>query len=68
MALASRELAKTTARVGTARMGTARMGFRPRNTTTHVPGSTRVDLLGIKRYYVWGRLTLPDTAPTLVLS
>jgi hypothetical protein len=68
MALGSRVLAKTTARVGAARMGTARMGFRPRNTTTHVPGTANTDIRA--RYYVWGRVyTLPTTDPnTTVLS
>lgn len=49
-------------------MGTARMGFRPRNTTSHVPGTSQVDVVNRARYYVWGRVAMPTTAPTVVLS
>lgn len=75
MALGSRALAKTTARMGCALMGTARMGFRPRNTTTHVPGPPAGLIVipepfdpTVARYYVWGRVAMPTTAPTVVLS
>lgn len=68
MALGSRILSKTTARVGAALMGTTRLGFRPRNTTSHVPGTAVTG--GKARYYVWAQRFGPAGADpnTVVLS
>jgi hypothetical protein len=70
MALGSRRLAKTTARVGATRLGTARLGFRPRNTTDHVPGTAVAAADKKARYYVWAQLFGPAGADpnTVVLS